>query len=69
MPPWFCFARDNPLCLSFGAVHSTTPATSPLQDLVGLDQTFLEVLTWTFTKKECGLDFFAAVPPTSSDVP
>lgn len=69
MPPWFCFARDNPLCLSFAAVHSTTPATGPPQDLVGLDRTFLEVLTWTFAKDECGLEFFTAAPPTSSDVP
>lgn len=34
----------------FAVVQSTTPATVPLQDLVGLDQTFLEVLTWTFAK-------------------
>lgn len=55
-------------CLSF-AVHSTTPATGSLQDLVGLDQAFVELLTWTFAKNECGLEFFAAIPPTSSDVP
>lgn len=69
MPPWLCFARDNPLCLSFAVVHSTTPATGPFQDLVGLDQNFLEVLTQIFAKNECGLEFFAAVAPTSSDVP
>lgn len=69
MSPWLCFARDNPLCLSFAVVHSTTPATGPFQDLVGLDQNFLEVLTQIFAKNECGLEFFAAVAPTSSDVP
>lgn len=55
-------------CLSF-AVHSTTPATGSLQDLVGLDQAFVELLTWTFAKNECGLVFFTAIVPTSSDVP
>lgn len=50
-------------------MHGTTPAKDPPQDLVGLDQTFLEVLKWTFAKDECGLEFFAAVAPTSSDVP
>lgn len=55
-------------CLSF-AVHSTTPATGSLQDLVGLDQAFVELLTWTFAKNECGLAFFTAIAPTSSDVP
>lgn len=69
MPPWLCFARDNSLCLNSAVVHRTPPATGPFQDLVGLDQTFLEVLTWIFVKNECGLEFFAAIAPTSSDVP
>lgn len=56
-------------CLSICCCAHYHSCHSPSRDLVGLDQTSLEVLTRTFAKNECGLEFFAAIPPTSSDVP